>query len=76
MFLGPWKHLKFFDEKIMKIPMGKPSQIEKTLKMALFKIQSSVYKLSAQSLYLCKKKSVTFVQMRVTSMLQCKCTRM
>ena len=26
--------------------MGKPSQIEKTLKMALFKIQSSVYKLS------------------------------
>ena len=41
MFLAPQKNLKFFDEKTMKIPMGKPSQIEKKLKMALFKIQSS-----------------------------------
>ena len=41
MFLAPYKHLQFFDEKIMKIPIGKPSQIEKKLKMALFKIQSS-----------------------------------
>ena len=40
MFLAPWKHLKFFDEKTMKIPIGKPSQIEKKLKMSLFKIQS------------------------------------
>ena len=46
MFLAPWKHLKFFDEKIMKIHMGKPSQIEKTPKIALFKIQSPGHKLS------------------------------
>ena len=46
MFLGPWKHLKFFDEKIQKIPVAKQHVLEEMLKMALFKIQSSVYKLS------------------------------
>ena len=46
MFLAPWKHLKFFDEKTMKIPVAKQHVLGETLKMALFKIQSSRYKLS------------------------------
>ena len=46
MFLAPWKHLKFFDEKIQKIPVAKQHVLKEMLKIALFKIQSSVYKLS------------------------------
>ena len=48
MFLAiaSWKHLKFFDKKIMKIPVAKQHVLKEMLKIALFKIQSSVYKLS------------------------------
>ena len=46
MFLDPCKHRKFFDEKIMKIPVAKQHVLKEMLKIALFKIQSSVYKLS------------------------------
>ena len=46
MFLALWKHLKFFDEKIMKIPVAKQHVLKEMLKIALFKIQSSIYKLS------------------------------
>ena len=46
MFLALWKYLKFFDEKIQKIPVAKQHVLEEMLKIALFKIQSSVYKLS------------------------------
>ena len=46
MFVALWKHLKIFDEKIMKIPVAKQHVLEEMLKMALLKIQSSRYKLS------------------------------
>ena len=46
MFLALWKYLKFFDEKIQKIPVAKQHVLEEMLKIALFKIQSSIYKLS------------------------------
>jgi len=38
MFLASWKHLKFFDEKIQKIPVAKQHVLEEMLKMALLKI--------------------------------------
>tara|TARA_B110000438_G_scaffold269449_1_gene285838 strand:+ start:336 stop:452 length:117 start_codon:yes stop_codon:yes gene_type:complete len=38
MFVAPCKHRKFFDEKIMKIPVVKQHVLEEMLKMALFKI--------------------------------------
>ena len=46
MLLATRKHLKFFDEKIQKIPVAKQYVLEEMLKIALFEIQSSVYKLS------------------------------
>ena len=60
MFLGSWKHLKFFDEKIQKILIAKQHVLEEMLKIAFFKIQSSVYKLSQ------KMKAYPYRQLKYT----------
>ena len=60
MFLALWKYLKFFDEKIQKIPVAKQHVLEEMLKIALFKIQSSVYKLSQ------KMKAYPYCQLKYT----------